>query len=51
MRPSGDGWDVELWIAPCIPLHCIFGNSKMSGVRNLITNFGLSSLNYKEMDA
>ena len=38
---SYDGWGVELWIVPCVPLLRNFGNGKIADVKNLFTNFGL----------
>ena len=40
MRFFGNSWGVELWTVPCVPLRRIFGNGKIVGVRNLLTNFG-----------
>ena len=41
MRFFGDGWGIEIRIAPYIPLRRIFINGKITGARNLITNFRL----------
>ena len=51
MRFSGGGWGVELLVAPCVPLQRSFENGKTIGETNLIMNFGLETLNCKEMDA